>query len=69
MKELARGLYQWVGYAPEDPCFFRQDGRVLMVTTSHEREAYFILSEEEHMILQRTSPALASIIHEEGEAQ
>jgi hypothetical protein len=68
MKELASGLFQWVGYAPEDPCFFRADGEVLLVTTSHERDAYLMLSEEEYQGLRLRFPDLASLLHLEGEA-
>ncbi len=67
LKSLAAGLFEWVGLKPEDPCFFRADGQVLLVTTSHERDAYLLLTEEEHDELQQRFPALASILVEEGQ--
>lgn len=67
LKSLATHLFEWVGFMPEDPCFFRADGQVLLVTTSHEGDAYLLLTEQEHHELQQTFPALASILVEEGE--
>ena len=68
LKALADGLFGWVGYKPEDPCFFRANGQVLLVTTSHEREAYMLLTEKEFEALQRDYPGLAAILGEEGES-
>jgi hypothetical protein len=66
LKAQADRLFAWVGYMPEDPCFFRVDGQVLLVTTSHERDAYLMLTDAEHMMIQQTFPALAAILREEG---
>jgi hypothetical protein len=61
-------LWDWIHPdAPEDPCFFRANGEVLLVTTSHERDAYLVLTAEEYEALQRTLPALASILGDQGE--
>jgi hypothetical protein len=60
-------LWGWIHPdAPEDPCFFRADGELLLVTTSHERDAYMLLAEEEYEALRRDFPGLASVLHEEG---
>lgn len=67
LKALASGLFEWVGAKPEDPCFFRADGQVLLVTTAHERDAYMLLTEQEHEALVRQFPDLAAILCEEGE--
>jgi hypothetical protein len=69
LKAQATRLFEWVEYMPEDPCFFRVNGQVLLVTTSHERDAYLMLTDEERMIIQQTFPALAAILREEGEMQ
>ncbi len=69
LKAQAARLFEWVGYMPEDPCFFRANGQVLLGTTSHEREAFLILTDEEHVIIQQSFPALAAILREEGEMQ
>ncbi len=69
LKAQATRLFDWVEYMPEDPCFFRSDGQVLLVTTSHERDAYLMLTGEELAMLQQTFPSLAAILHEEGENQ
>lgn len=68
LQELASHLFEWVHPAlPEDPCFFRADGRVLLVTTSHERDAYLTLTEHEHRALTERAPAVAAILRLEGD--
>jgi hypothetical protein len=69
LKAQAGRLFEWVGYMPEDPCFFRANGQVLLGTTSHERDAYLILTDEEQVMIQQSFPALAAILREEGEMQ
>jgi hypothetical protein len=68
LKALAGGLFEWVAVGPEDPCFFRKNGQVLLVTTSHERDAYMYLTEAEHETLERDFPNLASRLRVEGGA-
>jgi hypothetical protein len=68
LKALAGGLFEWVTVGPEDPCFFRANGQVLLVTTSHERDAYMYLTEAEHETLERDFPNLASRLRVEGGA-
>lgn len=69
MRELAPRLYAWAhsGGAPEDPCFFRADGQVVLVTVAHEHDAYLMLTESELLLLQERFPNLASLLREEGE--
>ncbi|MEO7110004.1 MAG: hypothetical protein ABI183_06175 [Polyangiaceae bacterium] len=44
-------LFGWVHpQLPEDLCFFRADGSVLLTTTSHERDGYLTLTHEERRI-------------------
>ena len=70
MKELASHLFEWVHPdAPEDPCFFRDDGQVISVTVSHERDAYLMLTEDEFITLEERFPGLATILRKEGEAE
>jgi len=66
-KQLASRLFEWVGYMPEDPCFFRANGEVLLVTTSHEDDAYLLLNADEQEILENRYSALFGILQYEGE--
>lgn len=67
LKRMVTNLFDWVHPdAPEDPCFFRKDGSVLLVTTSHERDAYLLLTDGEHTTVQRRFPVLAALLREEG---
>jgi hypothetical protein len=68
LQELASHLFEW-GHpgAPEDLCFFRNDGSVILVTISHERDAYLLLSEQEFQHLPAKAPHLAVILRFEGE--
>jgi hypothetical protein len=69
MKELASRLYAWAhpGGAPEDPCFFRADGQVVLGTIAHEHDAYLMLTEPEVLLLQERFPDLASLLRKERE--
>lgn len=68
LQEIASHLFEWVHPAfPEDPCFFRADGSALLVTTSHERDAYLLLTEHEHRALTERAPAVAAILRLEGD--
>ena len=68
LSERADGLYSWVGDLPEDPCFYRADETVLLVTVSHERDAALLLTDEEFATVGRTYPALAATLRFEGVA-
>jgi hypothetical protein len=64
---LATHLFEWVHpAAPEDPCFLREDGRALLVTTSHEGDAYLMLTAEELRALSEHSPNVAAILRRGG---
>jgi hypothetical protein len=66
MKQQAASLFSWIHPdAPEDPCFLRRNGDALLVTISHEREAYMLLSADEIQIARRGLPELASILQKE----
>ena len=66
LADLAAGLFDWLHpYAPEDPCFLRESDAPLLVTISHEREAYFLLNDAELASLQSLYPMLAAAIHPE----
>jgi hypothetical protein len=48
LKSSVGGLYEWEPpNLPEDLCFRRADGSALLVSTTHERDSYFCLSEAE----------------------
>ena len=67
LERMASSLFDWVHPdVPEDPCFFREDGSVLLVTTSHERDAYLLLTDDEYTTVKRRFPVLASLLREEG---
>lgn len=66
LKQQAASLFSWIHPdAPEDPCFLRRSGDALLVTISHEREAYVLLSADEIQIVRRGFPELASILQKE----
>jgi hypothetical protein len=69
LEELATHLFEWVHpAAPEDPCFFRAHGRVILVTTSHEGDSYLMLTEPEFQALTERAPHVVAILRLEGPA-
>jgi hypothetical protein len=67
LKQQEARLFGWIHPdAPEDPCFLRKSGDVLLVTVSHERDAYLLLTPEEFEILRHQFPPLASMLQKEG---
>lgn len=68
LKAQVTSLFEWNGFLPEDPCFFRDDETVLLTTISHEKEAYLVLSDEEWMALSRDYSALALLLRDEADA-
>jgi hypothetical protein len=69
LQELATRLLEWLHpAAPEDLCFFRADGRVILVTTSHEGDAYLMLTEPEFQALKERAPHVVAILRLEGPA-
>ena len=66
LSELMLSLFGWLHpSAPEDPCFCRSDGEPLLVTTSHEQDAYLLLTASEHAVLERRFPSLAATLRKE----
>jgi hypothetical protein len=66
MLVLASRLFEWVHPdAPEDPCFLRGDDSPVLVTISHERDAYLLLTRQENEILHSRFKTLASIVRPE----
>jgi hypothetical protein len=68
LRQMESRLFAWLVPSPEDLCFLREDGRAILVTTSHEGDAYLLLTEEEHRQLSAQAPRLASILRFEGVA-
>jgi len=63
---LRPSLLSWLHPdAPEDLCFLRIDGRPLLVTVSHESDAYMLLDREEVSEIQNRYPTLAAAIRPE----
>lgn len=57
---LRPSLFDWLHpEAPEDPCFYRPDGAALLVTTSHEEDAYLLLMDGELDAIRAGYPTLA----------
>lgn len=66
VSELESHLFGWLHPdAPEDPCFCRSDGEPFLVTTSHERDAYLLLTNREHAFLAQEFPTLAGLLRKE----
>jgi hypothetical protein len=65
-KTLTSHLFGWLHpHLPEDPCFLRSSGEPCLVTTSHERDAYLLLTESERDAVQRAQPALSKLLRRE----
>ena len=59
-------LFDWTHPdAPEDPCFFRSNGDMLLTTISHENDAYLMLSPGEFESLRERYPALGALLRKE----
>lgn len=59
LEHSAPGLYAWVQRSlPEDPAFFRADGSLWLATITHERDAFFELSPDEHRSLRHALPEI-----------
>lgn len=66
VSEMTTSLFGWLHpNAPEDPCFCRSDGEPLLVTTSHEHDAYLLLTASEHALLEHKFPDLAAMLRKE----
>lgn len=57
-------LYDWVHPdRPEDPCFITDDGTAMLVSISHERDAYLELTPHNLMQLHTVAPRVARLVH------
>jgi len=66
--EIESSLFSWVHPdAPEDLCFYRKDGSSILVTISHEEDAYMLLTSEELAGLRARFDALAYSLKPENE--
>jgi hypothetical protein len=66
LKVRVSRLFEWIHpSAPEDPCFFRSNGQVVLVTTAHESDAYLMLTGSEFALLGRSFPDLANHVQKE----
>lgn len=66
---LRPGLFEWLHPdAPEDLSFCREDGSPILVTTSHERDAYMFLTDDEKRRLDIGFPALSAALMREPTA-
>jgi hypothetical protein len=63
LKASSTGLYGWCQpELPEDLAFLRSDGAPWLVSTAHEREAYFCLEEDELLALLEAIPQLRALL-------
>jgi hypothetical protein len=59
LAETAESLFSWIQpELPEDLCLFREDGRPWLVTITHEKDAYMVLSPDERAALIESIPSL-----------
>lgn len=67
LKSMQNGLFEWVHpSAPEDLIFLRESGDPVLVTISHERDAYMILAGREREVIADQYPGLSAVLVEEG---
>lgn len=65
-KRQVQSLLGWIHPdAPEDPCFLRGDGEPILITTSHEEDAYLLLHPSESEVLRRSFPEVFAILRRE----
>jgi hypothetical protein len=70
LQTVTTGLYQWVQpELPEDLCFLGSDGRPILVTIAHERDAYVDLTEPEAEDLMVMVPQLKLRRHIESASE
>jgi hypothetical protein len=55
-------LYGWGGGLPEDLGFLREDGSIVLYSTTHEEEAGLCLSRPEKDLLEGACPWLADYV-------
>jgi hypothetical protein len=62
LSESVNRLYGWGGPLPEDLGFIREDGSVVLYSTTHEEEAGLCLSSAEKELLEGACPWLADYV-------
>ncbi len=63
LRSAASGLYDWVHpERPEDLCFIRKDGTPMLVSISHERDAYLELTSDEVLQLRGKADLIVPLI-------
>jgi hypothetical protein len=63
LSSAAGGLFSWIQpELPEDLCLIRFDGSPCLVTITHEKDGYLVLSDEEYRNLVAEIPDLVAII-------
>jgi hypothetical protein len=68
LRKVADGLYQWQKPGlPDDLCFLRSDESPWLVSTAHESDAYFIVTDDDMERLLKAKPAFASMINRDNE--
>jgi hypothetical protein len=68
LKRSSNGLYRWRQPAlPEDLCFLRADGQPWLVSITHEKDAYFCLTQQEKLELVQAIPKLSWLIRQQRE--
>jgi hypothetical protein len=67
LREIASSLFGWSQpEAPEDLAFLRKDGRSILVSIVHEREAFLMLTADEFAFFCERAPSVVAILVNEG---
>jgi hypothetical protein len=63
LKESVNSFYSWIQPAfPEDLCLLRQDNSPWLITTAHEVDCFFHISEVEYLQLIGVIPDLSGVL-------
>ena len=63
IKSISNGLYDWIQpHLPEDICFMVDENTPWLVSISHERDGYLVLSEQDVQEITSQIPELISIL-------
>lgn len=70
LAETAESLFSWTQpELPEDLCLFREDGEPWLITITHEKDAYMVLSPDERAALIESIPSLRLAPNQEMESE
>ncbi len=65
LKNATHSLYSWEQpNLPEDLCFLKDNEDIWLASITHEKDAYFLLSQEEQLSLLEALPEIRSLIKE-----